>query len=74
VVVQHLTDAFEKVKEEKHTLLLVEQNISTAMRIADRCYILEKGRIKLEEPMAELAHRPDLMRQYLGISDAGAAD
>ena len=70
VIVHNLVGAFEKIKEHKHTMLLVEQNIHTAMRIADRCYILEKGRIKLEEPMAELAQRPDLLRQYLGVSDA----
>lgn len=52
-------------------MLLVEQNIHTAMRVADRCYILEKGRIKLEEPMEDLARRPDLLHQYLGVVEAG---
>ncbi len=67
VVVQNLIGAFRKIKEQKHTMMLVEQNIHTAMEVADRCYILEKGRIKLEEPMKILSQRPDLLQQYLGI-------
>ena len=67
VVVQNLVGAFRKIKEQKHTMLLVEQNIHTAMEVADRCYILEKGRMKLEEPMKILSQRPDLLQQYLGI-------
>jgi len=69
VIVRNLIEAFEKIKAQKHTMLLVEQNVHTAMRVADRCYILEKGRIKLEEPMKTLAHRPDLLEQYFGIRD-----
>ncbi len=67
VVVQNLIGAFQKIKEQKHTMLLVEQNLHTAMEVADRCYILEKGRIKLEEPMKTLSQRPDLLQQYLGV-------
>jgi len=66
-VIENLVDAFRKIKEQKRTMLLVEQNIHTAMVVADRCYILEKGRIKLEEPMDELCRRPDLLHQYLGV-------
>jgi branched-chain amino acid transport system ATP-binding protein len=67
VVVQNLIVAFQKIKEQRHTMLLVEQNIHTAIEVADRCYILEKGRIKLEEPMKILSQRPDLLQQYLGV-------
>jgi|MudIll2142460700_1097286.scaffolds.fasta_scaffold107397_2 branched-chain amino acid transport system ATP-binding protein len=73
VVVQNLIGAFQKIKEQKHTMLLVEQNIHTAMEVADRCYILEKGRIKLEEPMKALSQRPDLLQQYLGV-DMGESE
>ena len=73
MVIRNLVDAFHIVKKQGHTMLLVEQNIQTAMEIADRCYILEKGRIKLEEPMALLCRRPDLLYQYLGVGDTEAA-
>ena len=73
MVIRNLVEAFHIVKKQGHTMLLVEQNIHTAMEIADRCYILEKGRIKLEEPMALLCRRPDLLYQYLGVGDTEAA-
>ncbi len=69
VIVQNLINAFRIVKEQGHTMLLVEQNIQTAMEVAERCYILEKGRIKFEEPMKTLGQRPDLLHQYLGVVD-----
>jgi branched-chain amino acid transport system ATP-binding protein len=70
VVVRDLIGAFQKVKAQRQTMLLVEQNIHTAMEVADRCYILEKGRIKLEERMDTLIRRPDLLQQYLGVTEA----
>ncbi len=68
-VIESMVEAFQKIKQLKHTMLLVEQNIHTAMVVADRCYILEKGRIKLEEPMDVLCKRPDLLHQYLGVAE-----
>lgn len=68
VIIEHLISAFHKVKAQGQTILLVEQNIHTAMEVADRCYILEKGRIKLHEPIDVLCQRPDLLHQYLGVT------
>lgn len=74
LIVQNLIGAFKKIKEQEHTMLIVEQNIHTALEVADRCYILEKGRIKLEEPMNVLCRRPDLLHQYLGVASETAAE
>lgn len=74
VLVQNLIAAFWKVKEQGQTILLVEQNIQTAIEVADRCYILEKGRIKLEEPMDLFSQRPDLLEQYLGVVDTSTSE
>jgi branched-chain amino acid transport system ATP-binding protein len=68
LIIRNLVEAFRNIKTQGHTILLVEQNIHTAMEIADRCYILEKGLIKIEEPMEVLCRRPDLLQQYLGVS------
>ncbi len=68
-IIENMVEAFQKIKQQKHTMLLVEQNIHTAMVVAERCYILEKGRIKLEEPMEVLCRRPDLLHQYLGVAE-----
>jgi len=68
-VIENIVEAFQTIKKQGHTMLLVEQNIHTAMVVANRCYILEKGRIKLEEPMDVLCNRPDLLHQYLGAAE-----
>jgi len=48
------------------TLLLVEQNARQALRIADRAYILEKGRIAASGIAASLASDPAVVASYLG--------
>jgi branched-chain amino acid transport system ATP-binding protein len=49
------------------SILLVEQNVREALRIADRAYVLELGRITAEGPARELAQRPEILRAYLGV-------
>lgn len=68
MVVQTIIEAFLKVKQQAITMMLVEQNIHTAMKMADRCYILQKGSIKLEKPIDLLRNRPDILHHYLGIA------
>ncbi len=53
------------------TVLLVEQNAKAALRIADRGYVLETGRIALQGPADELLANRDVQRAYLG-RDAAA--
>ena len=66
-VVQDLVEALRRIKTQKFTVLLVEQNVSTALEIADRCYILEKGRIKSEGTIEEIKKNPEILHQYLGV-------
>ena len=54
-------------------ILLVEQNARAALRIADRAYLLETGRITLEGPAATLAADPRIMQTYLGTSSPSPA-
>lgn len=49
------------------TILLVEQNVRSALQIADRAYILENGRIVLEGKTRELLNNDYIKRAYLGI-------
>jgi len=55
------------MKQEGHTILLVEQNFRFATRIADRHYVMERGRIIDQIPRAEIAARESQIQQYLGI-------
>ncbi|MDD4952715.1 MAG: branched-chain amino acid ABC transporter ATP-binding protein, partial [Desulfovibrionaceae bacterium] len=48
------------------TVLLVEQNAKSALRVADRGYVLETGRIILQGPADELLANKDVQRAYLG--------
>jgi branched-chain amino acid transport system ATP-binding protein len=50
------------------TVLMVEQNVRSALNFADRALVLEMGRLALERPAAELLHAPDLQRLFLGGS------
>ncbi len=57
----------EDLRSRGVSILLVEQNVREALRIADRAYILELGRVAAEGPARELAGRPEIMHAYLGI-------
>jgi branched-chain amino acid transport system ATP-binding protein len=67
VIVQQIGRAIEMMKQEGHTIVLVEQNFRFASRIADRHYVMERGRIIDMIPRAEVANRTMQLQQYLGI-------
>jgi branched-chain amino acid transport system ATP-binding protein len=50
------------------TVLMVEQNVRSALGFADRALVLEMGRLALARPAAELLHDPNLQRLFLGGS------
>ena len=45
---------------------MVEQNVRTALKYANRALVLEMGRLALDRPASELLHDPDLNRLFLG--------
>ncbi|MCK2215808.1 ABC transporter ATP-binding protein [Actinomadura sp. ATCC 31491] len=51
------------------SVLLVEQNVATALALASHAYVLEVGRVAMEGPAAELAASDEVRRRYLGVSD-----
>jgi len=55
------------------TVLMVEQNVRSALAVADRVLLLESGRLMLDSPAAGLLNDPDLNRVFLGRSAARAA-
>jgi branched-chain amino acid transport system ATP-binding protein len=58
-------------QEESMTVLLVEQNAAMALTIADHGYIMENGRIVLDEPAETLRSNEDIKEFYLGLSEGG---
>ena len=65
-LVQQNFRIIKEVHESGVAVLMVEQNATMALSIADRGYVLSTGEIVLEGPAAELLHHEDLKRAYLG--------
>jgi branched-chain amino acid transport system ATP-binding protein len=59
-------------RERGTTLLLVEQNANMALNVADYGYVLENGRIVMEDTCERLREKEDIKEFYLGMKQAGA--
>jgi branched-chain amino acid transport system ATP-binding protein len=58
-------------RERGTTLLLVEQNANMALNVADHGYVLENGRIVMEDSCDRLREKDDIKEFYLGMKEAG---
>ena len=67
LVVADMFNAIRKISEAGITIVLVEQNVSMAMRISHRACVLELGRIVAEGAPDELMKRPEIRQAYLGV-------
>jgi branched-chain amino acid transport system ATP-binding protein len=66
LVVKEIFAILRGVRDAGTTVLLVEQNARSALRIADRGYVLETGRVVLQGTAEELLANRDVQRAYLG--------
>ncbi len=66
LLVRQIFDMVAQIHREGATILLVEQNARLALEVSDHAYVLERGRIALEGPAAELAADPRVQAAYLG--------
>lgn len=66
ILVQQIFDIIKELHDAGTTILLVEQNAEMALKIADRAYVLESGRITLSGTGAELAQSDSVKKAYLG--------
>jgi branched-chain amino acid transport system ATP-binding protein len=67
VLVDQILDAIVALRARGVTVLLVEQNVTAALGIADRAYVIETGRIVLSGSGRELAQDPRVRTAYLGV-------
>ena len=67
VLVDQILDAVVSLRKSGVTVLLVEQNVSAALAIADRAYVIETGRIVFTGASADLANDPRVREAYLGL-------
>ena len=67
VIVQKLSQVIQGLKERGFTILLVEQNFRFASKLADRMYVIERGRIAAEVAKDEMADKQSLLEELLGV-------
>ena len=66
IMVETIGTMIAGIRDRGTTVLLVEQNAALALRLADRAYVLETGRVTLRGPAKELVANPEVHRAYLG--------
>lgn len=68
LIIQQIFDIIRKInKESNTTIFLVEQNANQALKLADRGYVMENGRITLVDSADNLLANDDVKKAYLGI-------
>ena len=67
LVVGEVFAAIRRINAEGTAVLLVEQNVSVALRVADRAYVLKEGRMVAVGTPDELMQRDEIRRAYLGV-------
>jgi branched-chain amino acid transport system ATP-binding protein len=67
IIVQQIIEALKNLKSEGLSILLVEQNLRTALALGDRHHVLNKGEICYTGSSTELAENDEILRRYLAI-------
>jgi branched-chain amino acid transport system ATP-binding protein len=67
LIVDEIFDVIIRIRKDGTTILLIEQNASASLQIADNAYVLENGHVVLEGSGQKLLENEDVKRIYLGI-------
>jgi branched-chain amino acid transport system ATP-binding protein len=67
LIVEQMALTILELKREGVSILLSEQNMHFAELVSDRAYVLEKGQIRYQAPMADLAANEEVRRAYLSV-------
>ena len=73
IVVQDVFKLLRKLASQGTTVLMVEQNVKSALKVSDEAIALESGRLVLQKPASELLADPNIERLFLGGAHAAAA-
>ncbi|MBM4437278.1 MAG: ABC transporter ATP-binding protein [Actinobacteria bacterium] len=68
ILVESLMTILARIRERGMTVLLVEQDLGVVLDLADRCYVLDQGRIQFHGSADELRENRDIQQRYLGVS------
>jgi branched-chain amino acid transport system ATP-binding protein len=66
LIVRQLFRTISEIRKQGITVLLVEQNVRSALKVADRAYVIENGHIEYSAPAADLGHDPRIVESYFG--------
>lgn len=67
IVVKTVVETIEKLADNGYSVLLVEQNVMTSLRISKKGFVLQEGRIVMEGSGKELLENEELKKSYLGV-------
>lgn len=67
ILVQEVMQRVATIRDEGVTVLIVEQNVHQTLKLADRGYVLENGRLTLQGTASELSASDEVRRAYLGL-------
>jgi len=67
VLVLRLFDLIRRIRAEGYTILVVEQNVRQVLKLVDRAYLLEVGRIRMEGRAHELSEQDFVRKAYVGL-------
>ena len=67
VLVSTIFEIIAKINQRGTSILLIEQNVFNSLKISDRGYVLENGRITLSGEGRELLENPHIRKTYLGL-------
>lgn len=66
LVIKDIFNIIQEINRQGMTVLLIEQNANMALKIADKAYVLETGKLTMEGTGRELLENPDIKAAYLG--------
>ena len=67
IIVKRVFDTIQKINATGVTILLVEQNVSQTLKLAQAAFILETGHIVMHGNGSELLENPEIKKSYLGL-------
>ena len=67
IAVDHVFESLAQLRAAGLTILLVEQNVAQGLELAERGYLLERGRVVRSALSSELRNHPAVQRHFLGI-------
>ena len=70
LIVEEIFQVIQHIRSDGVTVLLVEQNVSQALSISDRGYVIEEGRLALAGSASDLINDPQIKRLYLGMEES----